>query len=205
MMPRIKICGVRRAPDALLAVDLGATHIGCVLAKDSPRCATPGEVREIAAAVASAAQMILVFRDPRAEEVAEASAVTGVENVQVHGVDEIFCLQLEARGLAVHRVYSLAPDATELPKPRVAPTEGCPAFLDVGRGGAGRPFDWEMLGEQAPHATFIAGGVTPDNVSRLLEQKPWGVDLSSGVESAPGVKDPEKIRRLFAVLAEVEA
>ncbi len=205
MMPKIKICGVRRAPDAQLAIDLGATHIGCVLAKDSPRCATPEEVREIAASVASAARIILVFRDPSVEEVAEASAVTGVLNVQVHGVDESFCSQLEARGLSVHRVYPVTPDTTGLPKPRVVPTEVCPAFLDVGRGGAGRPFDWGMLGGQAPHATFIAGGVTPDNVSKLLEQKPWGVDLSSGVESAPGVKDPEKLRRLFAVLAEVEA
>ncbi len=91
MMPKIKICGVRRAFDAQLAVDLGATHIGCVLAKDSPRCATPGEIREIVSAVASSARMILVFRDPRDEEVAEASAMTGVENVQVHGVDESFC------------------------------------------------------------------------------------------------------------------
>ena len=62
-----------------------------------------------------------------------------------------------------------------------------------------------MLNGQAPHATFIAGGVTPENLSALLEQSPWGVDLSSGVESAPGVKDPDKLRRLFAVVAEVKA
>ena len=71
MRPKIKICGVRRVADALLAVDLGATHIGCVLAPDSPRCATLNEARELVAAVGSSAQVVLVFRNPSVEEVVE--------------------------------------------------------------------------------------------------------------------------------------
>ena len=66
----------------------------------------------------------------------------------------------------------------------------------------GQAFDWSILGGRAPHATFIAGGVTPENVSALLRQQPWGVDLSSGVESVPGVKDPIKLGRLFAALGD---
>ena len=206
MRPKIKICGVRRVVDATLAVDLGATHIGCVLAPDSPRCATLDEVQELVAAVGRAAQVVLVFRNPPAEAVVDASTATGIGHVQVHGVGEDFYLQLEARGLVSMRVYSLPPGSVELPRRGgFAPTEECPAFLDVGPGGSGQRFDWRMLNGQAPHATFIAGGVTPENLSELLEQSPWGVDLSSGVESAPGVKDPDKLRRLFAVVAEVKA
>lgn len=205
MRPRVKICGVRRVADAQLAVELGATHIGCVLAVDSPRCATLEEARELAAALAGTAQMILVFRNPQAQDVAEVSTATGIANVQVHGVDEEFYASLETRGLIVHRVHSLSPGTTELPHLQPVPTEECPSFLDVGRGGAGQAFDWNILRGRVPHATFIAGGVTPDNVSALVGHQPWGVDLSSGVESAPGVKDPEKLKHLFAVVAEVEA
>jgi phosphoribosylanthranilate isomerase len=205
MKPKIKICGVRRVADALLAVELGATHIGCVLAPDSPRCATVNEARELVAAVGSVAQVVLVFRNPTPEVVVEAGKATGIGHVQVHGVGEDFYRQLEARGLVPLRVYSMQKGVAKLPQLALAPTEGCPAFLDVGSGGSGRRFDWTVLNGQAPHATFIAGGVTPENASELLEQNPWGVDLSSGVESAPGVKDPDKLERLFAVLAEVEA
>ena len=205
MRPKIKICGVRRVADALLAVDLGATHIGCVLAPDSPRCATVNEARDLVAAVGSVAQVVLVFRNPTAEVVAEAGKATGIRHVQVHGVGEDFYRQMEARGLVPLRVYSMPKGIAELPQLALAPTEACPAFLDVGSGGSGRRFDWTVLNGQAPHATFIAGGVTPENASELLQQNPWGVDLSSGVESAPGVKDPDKLERLFAVLAEVEA
>ncbi len=205
MRSRVKICGVRRVADAQLAVELGATHIGCVLAKDSPRCAAMAEARDLAAALAGSAQLILVFRNANAEDIVEASAATGVANDQVHGADEAFYTGLETRGLIAHRVHSLPPGTTELPHLQPAPTEDCPSFLDVGRGGTGQAFDWTILDGRVPHATFIAGGVTPENVSALLRQQPWGVDVSSGVESAPGVKDPAKLERLFAVLAEVEA
>lgn len=200
MRPRVKICGVRSGGDAQLAVELGATHIGCVLASDSPRCATIDEARRLASGVTDA-QVILVFRKPSADEVVDVSAEVGVSHVQVHGVDEQFYVDLEAKGLTAHRVYSVSKDAGALP--RIEATEGCPAFLDVGRGGAGVPFDWSLMRRGAPAATFIAGGITPENISTLLEQRPWGVDVSSGVESSPGVKDPDKLRRLFAVLAEV--
>ena len=205
MRSRVKICGVRRVADAQLAVELGATHIGCVLAKDSPRCATLKEARDLAAALAGTAQLILVFRNVSAEDVVEASTATGIANVQVHGADEEFYIGLESRGLIAHRVHSLPPGTTDSPHLKPAPTEDCPSFLDVGRGGTGQAFDRSILGGRAPHATFIAGGVTPENVASLLRQQPWGVDLSRGVESVPGVKDPIKLGRLFAVLAEVEA
>jgi phosphoribosylanthranilate isomerase len=72
-----------------------------------------------------------------------------------------------------------------------------PALLDVGGGGSGRSFDWDLLGTEAPPFTFVAGGIRPENVEALLEHRPYGIDLASGVESEPGVKDEEKLRELF--------
>ena len=73
-------------------------------------------------------------------------------------------------------------------------------MFDVGGGGSGRAFDWRILGERAPERAFIAGGLRPENIGRLLPFRPWGVDVSSGIESAPGVKDPERLRRFFDLL-----
>jgi phosphoribosylanthranilate isomerase len=75
--------------------------------------------------------------------------------------------------------------------------------LDVAAGGSGRRFDWALLGGRAPYATFIAGGITPDNVGALLRHAPWGIDVSSGVESAPGVKDGGRLKALFASLRQL--
>jgi phosphoribosylanthranilate isomerase len=89
-----------------------------------------------------------------------------------------------------------------LPELSPAPTDASPAVLDVGDGGSGTPFDWSLLAPRAPSATFIAGGVTPHNVSALLRYRPWGIDLSSGVERVPGEKDHGSLRLLFAAVAE---
>ncbi len=91
-------------------------------------------------------------------------------------------------------------DSSSLPRFEPPPTEAQPALLDVGGGGSGRCFDWTLLGERAPPATFIAGGIRPDNVRALLKYRPYGIDLASGVESAagvPGEKDEAKLRALF--------
>lgn len=84
-----------------------------------------------------------------------------------------------------------------MPSLEPRPTRARPALLDVGGGGTGRGFDWTLLGARAPDATFVAGGIRPDNVRVLLKYRPYGIDLSSGVESSPGVKDPHKLRALF--------
>jgi phosphoribosylanthranilate isomerase len=70
-------------------------------------------------------------------------------------------------------------------------------LLDVGDGGSGRSFRWEILGDEAPRGVFIAGGIRPDNVAALLSHHPYGIDLSSGIESSPGVKDPKSMTAFF--------
>jgi phosphoribosylanthranilate isomerase len=197
MKPRIKICGLRRVEDAQLAVDLGATHIGCVRAPSSPRSGPLQEVAAIFDAVRDRATTVLVARGLTVETMVREARDTGAHALQLFDFSQKDVEALSSEGLSVYRVYCLDESTAELPVIEPTPTEDGPVMLDVGGGGSGRSFDWSILGHDAPRATFIAGGIRPDNVRRLLERRPFGIDLSSGVESAPGIKDPSKLRSLF--------
>ena len=200
----VKICGLRRVEDAELAIELGAAFVGCVLAADSPRRASHEEARRIVDCAKSAgARAVLVFRDPRLDEVDAAVQATGAERVQIHGGDSSSLgLALQRRGLRVLPVVSLAPassssSATSVPR-LPARSSDAPCVLDQGRGGSGRNFDWARLGGRAPNDCLIAGGIRPENVTELLTHAPWGIDVSSGLETSPGVKDAGRMRELFA-------
>ena len=196
MVVKVKICGLTRPDDAALAVALGATHVGCVLAPDSPRTVGVKTVRAVFDA-AKGAMCVLVCRRVDVAAVVLAARAAAADAVQLHGYGEDALTEFEHAGLRVIRVYALAPDQGVLPTLAPEPTEERPAVLDLGPGGTGRSFRWEVLRGDAPRATFVAGGVRPENLRFLREHHPWGIDVSSGVESAPGRKDPERLRLLF--------
>src|SRR5207244_689097 len=127
MTPLVKICGVRRVSDAVFATSMGATHIGCVLAADSPRRAKLSETRAIALDLHGFAQVVLVTRRLSLEETIAACETCGVRNVQPHMTDEAFHSSLEARGLTVYRVHRVGPDAAALPVLEPPPGERRPA------------------------------------------------------------------------------
>ena len=196
----IKICGLRQPEDARLAVRLGARWIGIVRAPDSPRSATIEQARRVIAAAReedpSVRPVLATGRRTRDEVVEDAQAL-GIERVQPHGLSESGIRTLRAAGLVVHRVVRVPENASRLPSFASPEASDGPLVFDVGGGGTGRSFDWSILGERAPARVFVAGGIRPENLARLLPRRPWGVDVSSGVETAPGVKDPERMRRLF--------
>lgn len=196
--PHVKICGLRRIEDAALAVESGAAALGCVLAQDSPRAASPGEARALVTAFRDRVPVVLVFRGATRDEVLAACERTGARDVQLHESPEALCLELEARALRVWRVLGV--EGRTLPQLRVTPDANRPLVLDVAHGGSGRAFDWSLLSQTQRLGVFVAGGITPDNVAALCAHDPYGIDLSSGVESAPGVKDGAKLRALFANL-----
>jgi phosphoribosylanthranilate isomerase len=198
--PLVKICGLRRVPDAELAVELGATHVGAVLAPSSPRAASLEEAKEIFDAVSSKAVKVLVFRDRSVGDVAREAAKCGADWIQIHDAAEAEVSRLESEGLRVLRVYRMSEEAMALPRFASEPSEAKPALLDVGGGGSGRCFDWRLLGETAPGFTFVAGGIRPENVEAILRHRPYGIDLASGVEREPGVKDERKLRALFQLV-----
>lgn len=200
MKPLVKICGVTRPEDARLAVRLGATHIGCVMVPASPRCASADQADSVFQAVGESARRVLVFKRQTPSTILEVARRIGTTNVQLYETQEEDASLLENEGMTVYRVRRMDADARELPALAPAPTVERPMMLDVEGGGTGRAFRWEVLGAQAPHAVFIAGGIRADNVDALLAHRPYGLDLSSGVESRPGIKDHARMSAFFEAL-----
>ncbi len=197
MRPLVKICGLKRAEDAELAVSLGADFVGAVCTADSPRRVSVEEARALFARVGSRAARVLVFRDFTLEDVISDASTSGADWVQLYDASDSDVRRVEDAGFRVLRVYTMSEQAKGLPEFASEPAADRPALLDVGFGGSGRTFDWSLLGTKAPGFTFVAGGIRPENVSDLLERLPYGIDLSSGVEREPGVKDEGKLRKLF--------
>jgi phosphoribosylanthranilate isomerase len=197
MRPVVKICGLKRVEDAELAVSLGANLVGSVRTPSSPRRVSLDEARALFSRVGSSAARVLVFRDVPLEEVLSDARAAGADWVQLYDASDSDVRRVEDAGFRVLRVYAMSEKSEGLPAFPSEPSKERPALLDVSGGGSGRRFDWDLLGAAAPAFTFVAGGIRPDNVSDLLERRPYGIDLSSGVERAPGVKDEEKLRRLF--------
>jgi phosphoribosylanthranilate isomerase len=197
MRPLVKICGLTRPEDARLAVRLGATHVGCVMAPTSLRCASLEQARSVFQAAGDGVRRVLVYRRQAVREIVEMARDVGTTDVQLHEMSEENALWLEREGLRVCRTHRVDPKSERLPVLVPEPTPDRPALLDVGDGGSGRSFRWEILGDEAPRGVFIAGGIRPDNVAALLSHHPYGIDLSSGIESSPGVKDPKSMTAFF--------
>ena len=197
MRPLVKICGLTRAEDARAAVHFGATHIGCVVVADSPRYVNADVAKEVFDATEPDTVRVLVFKNERAEKILTTAASAATKHVQVYGLAENEALRLEQEGMTVFRVVGIDPTARSLPSLSPVPSAMRPTVLDVGGGGSGQKFSWGILGARAPHGTFIAGGVRPENISELMKHRPFGVDLSSGVETSPGIKDPHRLQLFF--------
>lgn len=187
--PRVKVCGLTTLQDAELALALGADALGFVCTPGLARSVSPEQVIRITRQLDVAAQSktVLVFRDPSEGEVIQAIQGTCISRVQVHGASAATVESLR-RVAAVVEATPGSGGGTALR----------PALWDSPGGGSGRSLAWpSLLAGGAPPFTWIAGGITPDNVQDLLRFSPWGIDVSSGIEREPGAKDPAKLRSLF--------
>jgi len=202
---RVKICGITRPQDAALAVELGADAIGFVLWAASPRAVTAAKAGAIDTTGAFAAR-VGVFVNASADEIAEAVRVARLGAVQLHGDED--AAEYSKVGAPLIKAVTLA-DSDD-----VAKTLGLPAEITVlvdasdatKRGGTGRLADWSLakaVSDARP--VILAGGLSASNVGDAIRAvRPWGIDVSSGVEHAPGVKSRERMRELFAALAAVD-
>ena len=201
----VKICGITRAENARLAVSLGATAIGFIFWPSSPRAISPLRARAIVDALPASVTTVGVFVNAGRDEIEAAADEANLQAVQLHG-DETPDL---ARSLS-RRVIKAIPLTGDIDE-RVNEWPGTMLLLDAHdaakRGGTGRVIDWDRAAAIArAHDIILAGGLGPANVADAVARvRPAGIDVSSGVESSPGIKDPGKLRALFEALAGVEA
>lgn len=192
----VKICGITTEDDALLAVAMGADAVSFVFAP-SPRQVAAGHVRDIVRRLPPEIMTIGVFRDEAPQRVVEVTQNAGLSGVQLHGHESPEDARF-VRSRVPFLIQAFPAGAEAL---RRADEWGADVILiDSPTPGSGKVFDWS-LAEGAPSGrrVLLAGGLTPDNVADAIERvRPWGVDVSSGVEAEPGRKDPRKVRAFIA-------
>lgn len=195
---RIKICGLTRREDAQLAAGLGAWALGCVFYSRSPRAVTPAQAAEILAGFAGL--RVGVFVNADYDQLCRSAEAAGLSHLQLHGDEPPeLAVRLQAAGWQVIKALRLRTSADTV---QVADWPA-PILLDAAAagqwGGSGQLADWQLAAQiAARQPVILAGGLGPENLSAALATvRPWAVDLSSGVEAAPGIKDPARLRALF--------
>jgi len=189
----LKICGLTNEDDAVHAARAGATALGVVFAPSSPRCVTPDTARDIVEAVPADVPVAGVFVNAPLEEIVAVVAHSGIRIVQLHGDEpERYAAALKMpllRAAGVDVAVDAWPSATLL----------LDAFTQDARGGTGTRVDWDRAAVVArQRRTVLAGGLTADNVAEAIATvRPFGVDVSSGVEARPGRKDPDRVSRFL--------
>jgi phosphoribosylanthranilate isomerase len=205
-MIRVKICGITRDEDAQLAAQLGATAIGLVLWPGSPRYLGAERARAIVGNLPSHVTAVGVFVNQPLDEVRRAAETAALGAVQLHGEEPLEYAQalLQPVVKAVPVTTGFDPAALGAWPPEI--TVLLDAHDPVRRGGTGTTIDWTLAARAAAHRpVLLSGGLTPENVAEAIGQvRPYGIDLSSGVERAPGIKDPGRLRALFDALASTQ-
>ena len=194
---RIKFCGITRLQDVQAAVALGVDAIGLVLTRKSPRYVEIAQAREIRRALPPFVTAVALFMDDEPAWIAMAIDAIAPDVLQFHGAESAAdCVRYGRRYLKSVPMGGGA----DLPG-SMAMHPAAAGFLLDGhapgeQGGRGISFDWSRIPQNLQRPVLLAGGLTCDNVASAIRAvRPFAVDVSSGIESAPGVKDPDKMRR----------
>ena len=198
---RIKVCGITRIEDALTAIALGVDALGFVFYEKSPRYIEPRQAARIVRALPPFVSAVGLFVNPDQGHLDRVLGDCPLDIVQLHGDESPeFC---QAQGRRVIKAVAVE-TASDLPR---ASSYHCPLLLDAKAppgvyGGAGESFDWSLLqGFGHDYPLILAGGLNSDNVREALAIRQWfAVDVSSGVESSPGIKDAGKMRAFVAAV-----
>ena len=188
----VKICGITSEADALLAVGMGANAVGFVFAP-SPRQMSPTAVADIVKRLPHGIVTVGVFRDEARQRVVDIADQIGLGAVQLHGVESIEDTQwVHSRTRWTIKAFPAGHRNIE----RFGEYGAQTLLIDGANPGSGELFDWRLAeGVVDPTRLIVSGGLRPENVRAAIEHlHPWGVDVSSGVETSPGVKDPGKLR-----------
>ena len=210
MKTKIKICGLTRAQDAEFAAAAGADLLGFVMAQ-SPRRVTPEQVVSICRDLPDKVLRVGVFVDAPLNEVKEIAAFCRLDLLQLHGSeDDAYCAALSGFDLIKVLRLGRAGAAETPPVVKPEPADFWALLLDTWlpgqSGGGGRVFDWQLAAPFSGSRFILAGGLNPGNVKEaIIKTRPLGVDVSSGVETAPGIKDRVKIENFIQAVRETDS
>jgi phosphoribosylanthranilate isomerase len=193
-----------RTEDAVLAAELGADAIGLVFTARSRRQVSIGQARAIARALPPMVATVALFMDDEAVYVDEVIDAVQPQLLQFHGSEtDAWCAQF---GRPYLKAIAMGDSSAALPLLRAFP--GAAGLLLDGHGlgeagGTGRSFDWSLMPRDLAQPLILAGGLDAGNVVQAIHiARPWGVDVSSGIESAPGIKDPQRMRAFIQAVRE---
>jgi phosphoribosylanthranilate isomerase len=194
---KIKICGLTRPEDVLLLRELPIDFAGFIFVPDTPRFLEPAAAAKLIRLLPDGIQPVGVFMDETPEVVRATADICGLKILQFHGRETPeYCEQFNRPYFKVIRVGSSIDERILTGYHPVAFL--LDTFKRGAAGGTGKTFDWTVAGRvvESGFPVILAGGLTPENISRAVKEvHPWGVDVSSGVEVSPGVKEPWKLRR----------
>jgi phosphoribosylanthranilate isomerase len=201
----IKVCGLTQADETLACVELGVQWLGFNCFQGSKRYLSPEAIATIVGKLPPAVQTVGVFVNASAKEIEETLQQTGLHLAQLHGDERPgFANTLQVPWFRAFRV------ADDLAEEEICSYGQELFLLDAAQtgqyGGTGHAFDWKVATRLRDHGKLLlAGGLRPDNVEEaVLQVKPFGVDVASGVESTPGRKDPQKVANFVTAVAQAE-
>ncbi|NKI76240.1 bifunctional indole-3-glycerol-phosphate synthase TrpC/phosphoribosylanthranilate isomerase TrpF [Dickeya sp. CFBP 2040] len=192
-----KVCGLTQPEDAATAFQAGAVYGGLIFVANSPRCVTTSQARTVM--TGAPLRYVGVFRDAPLADMVETASSLQLAAVQLHGSeDDATIAALRAQLPATCQIWKAQSVGDTLPALSLPQVDR--VLLDNGQGGSGQSFDWSLLQNQSLKQVLLAGGLSPDNVAQAAKLGAAGLDFNSGVESKPGIKDPQKIAAVFQTL-----
>jgi phosphoribosylanthranilate isomerase len=204
MTPFVKICGITRSGDAAGAVECGADAVGFVFWPGSPRAVSPEVADAIGRAMPSLVWRVGVFVNQTPAEVRDIVNRASLDVVQLHGDEPVD----EYVGIGARLIKAIQLDDADRLDEAARYPAGVTLLVDATdrerRGGTGRLANWELAAAlAADRQVLLAGGLTPQNAAEAIRRvRPWGIDVSSGVELSPGIKDMVRLRALFKAVAD---
>ncbi|MCW8910860.1 MAG: phosphoribosylanthranilate isomerase [Gammaproteobacteria bacterium] len=203
---RVKICGMTRPEDALTAARLGVDAIGLVFYEKSPRNVSLEQAQQICSVLPAFVTRVALFLDPDTLLVTQVLGTLDIDLIQFHGSESAeFCASFNRpyiKALGMSGQHDLTEQADIY-------RDACGLLLDShvmgAAGGTGEAFDWKIIPESLRHSIILAGGLKPDNVAEAIRKvRPFAVDLSSGVEAEPGIKDSALMAQLINEVKRVD-
>jgi len=194
-MVKVKICGITNQDDALWAVDCGADALGFIFYDKSPRFINPNKAKEIISSLPPLVSTVGVFVNEDFNEIRDIAQLTGLTAIQLHGDESpSYCKLIEGKLIKAIRVKN--EQSLDLIKKYKVDAFLLDSFNKESYGGSGLTFEWGLAKKAKQFGKIIlAGGLTANNVSEAIDKvSPYGVDVSSGVEKSPGIKDKQKVR-----------